>query len=137
MADSIRFDMSEVRALSVDLSRASMRVQGDVVPLVFRGAMAIKAQMRAEMGGSRFFHQIAGAIDFDIKDTATTVEAEIGPDKGKVYGGGKYHLPGPLGNIAYFGNSRGGGTVADPQGALDVEAPKLERAIDNLMGRLL
>jgi len=130
MADSVRFDMSELRALSVDLTRASMRVQGDVVPLVFRGAMAIKTQMRAEMGGSRHFKGSAPAIDFDITDTATTVTAEIGPKVGPGEIGG-------LGGIAYFGNSRGGGTVADPQGALDVEAPKLERAIDGLMGRLL
>ena len=130
MADSVRFDMSEVRALSVDLSRASMRVQGDVVPLVFVGAMHIKTQMRAEMGASRHFKGSAPAIDFDITDTATTVTAEIGPKVGSGEIGG-------LGGIAYFGNSRGGGTVADPQGALDVEAPKLERAIDDLMGRLL
>ena len=130
MADSIRFDMSEVRALSVDLSHASARVQGDVVPLVFKGAMAIKSQMRSEMGGSMHFKGTTPAIDFDITDTATTVTAEIGPKVGAGEIGG-------LGGIAYFGNSRGGGTVADPQGALDVEAPKLERAIDNLMGRLL
>ena len=130
MAGAIRFDTSEVRALSVDLTRASMRVQGDVVPLVFRGAMAIKAQMRSEMGASRHFKGSAPAIDFDITDTATTVTAEIGPKVGSGEIGG-------LGGIAYFGNSRGGGTVADPQGALDAEAPKLEQAIDDLMGRLL
>ena len=134
MANSIRFDTSEVCALSVDLSRASMRVQGDVVPLVFVGAMHIKAQMRAEMGTSESFKGTVNAIDFDITDTATTVTAEIGPKVGTGERGG---AGGIAYGIGYFGNSRGGGTVADPQGALDVEAPKLERAIDGLMGRLL
>ena len=134
MADSVRFDMSEVRALSVDLTHASMSVQGEVVPLVFHGAMHIKDQMRSEMGGSRHFKGSAPAIDFDITDTATTVTAEIGPKVGTGERGG---AGGIAYGVGYFGNSRGGGTVADPQGALDVEAPKLERAIDDLIGRLL
>ena len=43
----------------------------------------------------------------------SAVSAVIGPEKG---------APGSLANVAYFGTSRGGGTVADPEDALQEEA---------------
>lgn len=98
--------------------------------MIFRGAMQIKKQMQAEMGGSAHFKGATPSIDFDMFDAGTTVEAEIGPKVGSGESGG-------LGSIAYFGNSRGGGTVPDPQGALDAEAPRVEKAIADLMGGLL
>ena len=66
------------------------------------------------MASSRHFGQVASAISYDLQDRAGSVEAVIGPTKGS---------PGSLGNIAYFGTSRGGGTVPDPMGALEKEAP--------------
>lgn len=124
------FDASEVRALSVDMSRAAGRVQAQVVPIVFRGAMQIKKQMQAEMSGSTHFKGTAAAIDFEMTDAGTTVEAEIGPKVGSGESGG-------LGSIAYFGNSRGGGTVPDPQGALDAEAKNVVKAIGDLAAGLI
>jgi hypothetical protein len=126
MAQHFSIDTSELHTLALDLTKASARVQGQVVPLVFKGAMAIKAQMQAEMAASPHFKGTR-PITFDIKDTPTAVSAEIGPESG----------PGSLANIAYFGGARGGGTVADPVGALNAEAPKVESAILALMGKVL
>ena len=123
-------DVSELRILSVDLTAAAARIQGEVRPLVQVGAMAIKKQMRAEMGASLHFKGAVPSIDFDLIDRRDSVTAEIGPKVGGEEIGG-------LGGIAYFGNSRGGGTVADPQGALEAEAPRLERAIANLVAGVL
>ena len=123
-------DVSELRILSVDLTAAAARIQGEVRPLVQVGAMAIKKQMRAEMGASSHFKGAAPSITYDTRETLSSVTAEIGPKVGSGEHGG-------LGGIAYFGNSRGGGTVADPQGALDAEAPRLERAIADLVAGLL
>jgi hypothetical protein len=58
------------------------------------------------------------------------IEAEIGPHSGP-------GQPGAIANVGYFGTSRGGGTVPDPQGALDAEAPRLESAIGDLLGGIL
>ena len=42
---------------------------------------------------------------------------------------------GDLAHIAYFGGSpAGGGTVRDPQAVLDEEAPRLEKALIDLLG---
>ena len=96
--------------------------QGEVSKVIERGANNIKRQLRDEMGQSRHFKQVAQAISYDMRSGGAFgggfVEAEIGPTKGS---------PGSLANIAYFGTSRGGGTVADPRGALEAEMPNLEK----------
>ena len=54
---------------------------------------------------------------------------EVGPRKGK---------PGSIANIAYFGGANGGGgTVPDPRGALEAEAPRFEKALTDLVGEIL
>ena len=55
-----------------------------------------------------------GGAGYEIQDRAGSIELVAGPTKGS---------PGSLANIAYFGTSRGGGTVPDPRGALDAETP--------------
>lgn len=121
-------DTSELRALSVDLHDAPLRAVLKVRPPLFKAAMQIKDQLTREMRESTHFKGVAGkgAIDFDVD--AAGLSAEIGPKTGG---------PGSLANIAYFGGSRGGGTVPDPQGALDAEAPKFEKAIADILEGLL
>lgn len=121
-------DASEVRRLSADLRDAPLRVVLAARPVLFRGATQIKEQMVREMGASRHFKGIAPSIDFDLD--AAGLAAEIGPraEPGSA---------GNLANVAYFGGSRGGGTVPDPQGALDAEAPKFEGALADLLGGML
>lgn len=121
-------DASEVHRLSVDLRGASTRTVLAVRPALFKAAMNIKEQMRSEMGASTHFKGTAGAIDFDLD--AAGLSADIGPKVGSGESGG-------LGGIAYFGNSRGGGTVPDPQGALEAEAPKFEKALGDILEGLL
>lgn len=123
----------ELRAFSADLRAAGSRVAGRVRPVVHKGATKIKAQMRREMGASDHFKGITRAIDYSVKSGniaggGGAIEAKIGPRKGK---------PGSLANIAYFGGSRGGGTVADPKGALDAEIPHFEKALSDVLGDLL
>lgn len=124
----IEVDTSEVRELIADLTSASDRVAVGAPAVIFKGAMNIKAQLRDEMGASRHFKGAASAIDFDIEDGGLT--AEIGPSA-------EAGSPGNLGNIAYFGTSRGGGTVPDPRDALEAEAPKVTKALADLAAELL
>lgn len=125
---SVSFDVSGLRSLSSDLGRIPGRVQRGVRPVVSKGALNIKRQLQNEMGESAHFGQIKSAISYDIKANGGGVEAEIGPRKG---------APGSLANIAYFGGSRGGGTVPDPSGALSSEASKFEAALGALMDGVL
>lgn len=113
-------DASEVRAFAADLREVPARLIPRAAAAVKRGAVNIKDQLREEMSASRYFKGAARAITFDLDRSG--LEAEIGPESGP-------GSPGALANIAYFGGSTGGGTVPDPQGALDREAPGFEWAL--------
>jgi len=130
MADSVTFDTSEVRALAASFDRSVTRISPETRKVVLVGAMKIKKQMRADMGSSESFKGTVNSIDFDIHGNAFYTEAIIGPKVGSGETGG-------LAGIAYFGNSRGGGTVADPVGALNTETPHFERALLDVLGSLL
>lgn len=119
-------DDFELRRFTADLRRSSATVRMGTPAVVKKGADNIKNQMVEEMGRSRHFKGTAPSISYDLTDAGTG--AEIGPVKkmGKGSGGGN------AANIAYFGTSRGGGTVPDPQGALDAEVPNFETALGRL-----
>lgn len=126
MSRTARFDMSQVEALATDLRSTPKQAVDRTRRTVKRAAVDIKEQHRAEMSASRSFGQIASSINFDYRETATTFEAEIGPDKSR--------RAARLANIAYFGGANGGGgTVPDPENALQKQIPILEK----FLGRLL
>lgn len=110
----VEIDTSQLDGLARDLLRAGAQIERDAEPVIERGALNIKNQLREEMSSSFWFQGTASAITYERDG----LEAEIGPEKG---------APGSLANIAYFGSSRGGGTVPDPIGALEAEAPSVAR----------
>lgn len=126
-------DMSEVRSFANHLAEAGAATKRETRAVVERGANNIKRQLQAEMSGSRSFGKIASAINYDVREVGGFgggfVEAEIGP--------GLHRRVARLENIAYFGTSRGGGTVADPLGALLDEMPRFEQAVADLAERSL
>ena len=128
----ISIDASEVRALAVDLQRAAARVPGETKQVIERAALEIKRDMQDTMRKSASFGALAGGISYDLLDGGFS--AEVGPNKQSR--GGKSKL-GAGANIAYFGTSRGGGTVEDPIEALLREAPEVERRLSDLYGGLL
>lgn len=123
-------DFARAARALIDASNATHK---QTVAVVKRGAMNIKKQMNAELAASTHFSGIAGSVTYDIREGSAFgggfVEAEIGPDHNR--------KGGALANVAYFGTSRGGGTVADPQQALDAEAPRFEAALLKIMGDVL
>lgn len=124
----VTMDASQLRTLAADLTKAGKVPQDKLVPIMSKAALNIKKQLRTEMAASRHFSQITKFISYDLVDGGDTVEAEIGPEATGA---------GYLENIAYFGTARGGGTVPDPQGALDKEAPNLEKYLLQLADGLL
>lgn len=125
-------DTSELRAFTRELADAPNVVEKQVAAVVSKGALNIKRKMREDARASKHFKGFASAINYDIRAGGAFgggfVEAEIGPERGK---------PGSLANIAYFGTSRGGGTVPDPQTALDAEVPQFVAALEKLIGSAL
>jgi len=125
----IEIDTTDLMRLADDLRAAGRSVGNAVAPVIKKGAQNIKTQMVDELAASTHFKGIAGSVSYDFKADASGIEAVIGPDKDR-HGGA-------LANIAYFGTPRGGGTVPDPQRAMEAEAPNLERAIADVLGGLL
>lgn len=123
-------DVSQLRAFAVELDAVPDSVVRKIRPVVSKGALNIRDQMRAEMSRSRSFGQIAPTINYDLNVQADGMEAEIGPDKRR--------RAARLANIAYFGGARGGGgTVPDPRGALEAEVPRFESALGKLLEDVL
>ena len=133
----IEFDASELRQFAIDLGNAPVEVALEVREIVQHGAQNIKKQMQDDFSHSRSFSHLAASVSYDTTISPTGIDAEIGPDPAKTYGGGRFHTPGHLENIAYFGSSRGGGTVPDPQGALDAETPVVEKFIADVMAKVV
>lgn len=108
--------MSEsLREIAGELRAAGRTLMPQVRGVIAKGAVNIKGQLRDELAGSAHFGQAASAVSYDIDMSGDRVEASIGAvTEGRVVG--------DLGAIAYFGGSHGGGgTVADPEGALLAE----------------
>lgn len=124
------FDGSQLAYLAADLRGAESKAKPELVRVASKAALNIKNQLVKEARGSRHFGQISRAIDYDIDSTGSVIEAEIGTNKAR-------DRSAALAGIAYFGSSRpGGGTLPDPRKALEVEAPKFEKAVGDVVGKV-
>lgn len=111
--------------ISASLGKVSARIVDEAHKVVTHAAVNVKQTMREDVEASRSFRRIAPTIGFD----QVGLSAVVGPEKRRA---------GNLGVIAYFGGAHGGGgTVRDPQRAADEEAPRMERALLNLLDGLL
>lgn len=122
-------EIQGARELMADLASLPTQVQREVPKVIERGAVNIKNQMRSEILQSAVGQKrgVESSITYDLHDGGYL--AEIGPRKGG---------PGSIANIAYFGGSHGGGGSApDPRGALEAEAPNVEREILQIVSRVL
>lgn len=112
---TIKVDAEEARQLAVDMRRVSAKMGPQVQAVVAKAAVNIKADLAAKLKASRHFKGFAD-VSYDL--FAAGFGAEIGPTKGG---------PGAGANLAYFGTSRGGGTVEEPAEALKRETTQFER----------
>ena len=121
---SVSLDTTEVRAAIRDMTSVDRRLRPDIASVVKRGATNIKDDMLKQMRNSKHFKGFTG-ISYDMKDD---FEAWIGPDKGG---------PGAGANLAYFGTSRGGGTVEDPEETMEREIPAFEEHLADIAERVV
>lgn len=111
-----------------DLGKVASRALPDVDKVLEKGALNIKNDLVAGVSGSTHFKGMAGSIDYEAIHGAGGLSYEVGPNKAK--------RGGALGNIYYFGTSRGGGH-GDLEGPLLREAPSLESHLDKALGRMV
>jgi hypothetical protein len=117
---------AEFRKLANDLGKIAGNAVKDVDSVLKKGAQNVKEEMSADATDSEHFKGMAGSISYDSRYSIGTPRYEVGPDKGR--------RGGALGNIAYFGTSRGGGTL-DIEKPLRNEEPRLTAALDALAAR--
>ena len=124
----ISIDAHEVRELAVDFTRVPGELARHAIPVLSKGALNIKNQMREsfEASGNAGFRHVGRTVSYDLTTEGNEYSAEIGPTKPE----------GALANVAIFGTPRGGGTVADPREALEAEAPRFEKALADLAEEL-
>ena len=116
----------DLRAFAQDLGRVAGKAVPDTDKVLKKGAQNIKEDLVSGARASRHFKCMAGSISYDPVGGVGSLGYEVGPDKGR--------RGGALGNIAFFGTSRGGGTL-DLEEPLERERPNLERELDGLMNR--
>jgi len=128
MADGVSVHVDGASELVVALTKAASKAPEAVRPVIQKAALNIKSEMIADARASTHFKGMAGSISYDTEITRNGIEAEIGPDKDR--------RGGALGNIAYFGTPRGGGTL-DLDGPLDHETPGMIKALGDSLADLL
>lgn len=106
----IEIDTSELRTLVADLMAAPAEARDGIRSGVAEAAKEVESAMRDEMSKSGSFGHLAGGIDHDLFESG--MAAEIGPSKKYT---GQRRAPRRGANIAYFGTSKGGGTVEPPE----------------------
>jgi len=115
----------DLRAFAADLGRIAGQAIPDTDKVLKKGAQNIKDDLVSEARSSRTLGaRLAGSISYDRIGGVGSLGYEIGPDKSR--------RGGALGNIYYFGTSRGGGT-GDLEGPLDRETPNLERELGRVV----
>lgn len=98
----------------------------DVDAVLKKGVDNMKREMVADVSGSDHFKGMARAITYESHYLPGRARWVVGPDKSR--------RGGALGNIYYFGTSRGGGT-GDIEKPLRSEEPKTLRALADLLER--
>lgn len=129
MPDGVQVDVSQLVGLADDLARLGATAVERVDPVVKKAANNVKDDLVADAAGSEHFKGIAGTITYDRAYRIGYVGYEVGPDRDR---GGQA----PLADVAYNGGANGGGGTLDLDGPAEREAPRLMKALSDVLGKL-
>ncbi len=122
---------AELRQLATNLGHVAGNALKDVDGVLKKGVDNMKREMQADIKTSRHFSSkkksgLEQSITYESHYLPGRARWVVGPDKSR--------RGGALGNIYYFGTSRGGGT-GDIDKPLRTEEPKTLRALADLLDR--
>lgn len=124
----VTIDSSDVKKLAATLDLAGGRMPATVRPVVQRAALNIKRAAKERIGRGPYLPAYAGSITYDTAETATSVTAEIGPDKGKAQGA--------LGNLLEYGSEHNA-PIPHLAPSLEEESPRLEHHLEDAVLKAL
>jgi hypothetical protein len=116
-------DMSEFEALAKDLARAGLKARPAIRPVIQKGGVVLKAQLRAEAEGVAHAPALPSTISYETTERPDGVSLEVGPTEG---GAGSLAL-------LYYGNSKTGPVLKDPVFALKREADVMVKHITDVI----
>jgi len=122
---------AEIRALALNLGHVAGDALKDVDAVLKKGVDNMKREMQADIKSSRHFSSkkksgLEQSITYESHYLPGRARWVVGPDKSR--------RGGALGNIYYFGTSRGGGS-GDIDKPLRSEEPKTMRALADLLDK--
>lgn len=118
--------VDELRQFAISVGRIVDGAYDEVEGVVNKGALNMKNEMITDALGSTHFKGMARSITYDSENSRDVIRRVVGPDKER--------RGGALGNIYYFGTSRGGGT-GDIDKPLNSEEPRVLSAMQALVDR--
>lgn len=126
--------------IAADLSKASLTAGIEAAKVTAVGARKIRDDARRFAAGIAHAPNYPRTITYDLTveraGTGGYIEAEIGPDKDLVVGGGNYRTPGNLGNILEYGTARNA-PQAHLGPAFDREVPNWLEHLEGIVGDVL
>ncbi len=125
---TLRVDTSALDKLVADLGQIPATVLPEARKVVARGANNIKKDARKRWRGHPHARMLPYAVSYDVKQRATSVEAEIGPDKDKPQGA--------LGNLFEYG-SLNNAPIPALAPALQAEEPGFVKYLEELAVKAL
>lgn len=122
-------DLSELRAFSANLGKIASGALKDVDAVLKKGVDNMKREMQADIKTSKHFSSkkksgLEQSITYESHYLPGRARWVVGPDKSR--------RGGALGNIYYFGTSRGGGS-GDIEKPLRSEEPRTVKALGDLV----
>jgi hypothetical protein len=129
MANEVKVDASQMVEFGFDLGRIASSALPRVDDVVKHAAQNVKDDMVSDAQSSRHFRGIGRTIDYDRAYGIGQVAYEVGPNRAR---GGQA----PLAGDAYLGGANGGGGSLDLDGPAEREAPRMMKALLDLLGDL-
>lgn len=124
----LTIDVSDVMRAAAELGAKGAAAVDAIEPVMERGALNIKNEMRALFEGSRHFARVGRSVSYERVGLLTSSLAyEIGPTIGGA---------GSLAGVAVEGGANGGGGTVDILPALEHEVPRLAAEIQIALGLL-
>jgi len=119
----VDIDMSEFEKLADDLRHAGIKARPAIRPIVQKGGVVLKGQLRSEAEGVKHAPALPSSISYDTTELRDGVRLEVGPREG---GAGSLAL-------LYYGNSKTGPVLKDPVFALKREAEVMVKHITDAL----
>lgn len=129
MTNSFKADVSELLGLESDLRAAAADVVGEVRQVVAKGSLNIKNDWRQRWSTLSHMKHLPRTISYDTTVLRDTIVGEIGPEKER-------EGQAPYGNIIEYGTVNNPPTPGGAP-ALEAEAPKFEKALEDLGAKLV